>query len=45
MITIEMNNTTNLSSDPDCDIAVISYVGPVETFQVLGEHGYFHLQR
>ena len=44
MKTIEMNNTTttinstNLSSDIECDnMEVRSYVGPVETFQALGE--------
>ena len=42
MKTIEMNTTTtittNLSSDTECDnMEVRSYVGPVETFQVLGE--------
>ena len=40
MKTIEMNNTTttSLSSDTECDnMEVRSYVGPVETFQVLGE--------
>ena len=42
MKTIEMNNTTinstNLSSDIECDnMQVRSYVGPVETFQALGE--------
>ena len=45
MIFLEMNRTTNnllsnvsLFSDvEDCDIIQSSYVGPEETFQVLGE--------